>query len=64
MQSSGHKKKKFRELPEEEKKKLIESAKAKNPDGIIVVVEAHPLCKIFNDLPEYKYIVSRKDNIR
>ena len=29
-----------------------------------MIVETHPLCKVFNDLPEFKYIVSRKDNIR
>lgn len=29
-----------------------------------MIVEAHPLCKVFNDLPEFKYIVARKDNIR
>ena len=27
-------------------------------------MEAHPFCKIFKDLPEFKYIVSKKDNLR
>lgn len=31
---------------------------------MIIIVESHPKCKIFKDMPEFKYIVSRKDNLQ
>lgn len=29
-----------------------------------MIVEAHPLCKMFHELPEFKYIVAKKDSVR
>lgn len=50
---------------------MIESAKKKyflrllrNADGIVVIAECHPKCKIYEKLPEFRYIVAPQDKIK